>query len=575
MNNRTSASGLDMGILCANLAWVMACLPSWLLFRLALYFPRLTQERRLRALLRRHRDTDFGRQHGFAALQSAAAFAARVPLAEYSDFAAAIAALRRGEPSPRGAEPVLLLEPTSGSTGAPKLIPYTAALRREFQAAIQPWLAALYLVRPRLLCGRHYWSISPNTVLVATASAGPDAIPVGFADDAEYLGPVQRRLARWLFAVPPEIRRVTDPETFTHLTLLFLLHERNLRLISVWHPSFLTLLLDALPAHLPTLLCELRSGRIDAGLVLEPDLRQRLQAGLSATPARAAEVAATASDPGAFGRLWPRLQVISCWTDGWTSPWVERLRHGFPGVLLQGKGLLATEGVVTIPIGRGDARVCALRSHFLEFVEPLTGALRCLWELEPGHDYSVVLTTGGGLWRYRLHDLVRVSGICGRTPCLIFLGKDNAVVDLVGEKLHEQHVAAALSAAADATGILPAFAMLAPTITGRRCRYLLFLELSSAAATAETARFAAAVEAELCRNYHYAHARRLQQLGAVEPFRLCGNAMAAYRAALVAAGIKAGDVKLPALRGESFWPNVFAPPGGTPPAGMGPTLEET
>jgi hypothetical protein len=547
----------DMGTLCANLAWVLACLPSWLRFHLALHFPRWTQERRLRALLRRHRATDFGRRHGFAGLGNAAEFAARVPLAEYSDFEAAIAALRRGEPSPFCADPALLLEPTSGSSGAAKLIPYTAALRREFQAAIQPWLAALYLARPRLLCGRHYWSISPNTLPAATESTDPAAVPVGFADDAEYLGPVQRRLAHWLFAAPPEMRHVTDPAAFTHLTLLFLLRERNLRLISVWHPSFLTLLLDALPAHLPTLLCELRSGRLDAGLLLPPHLRQRLQTAFHAAPARAAEVAAwAAASPEAVGRLWPRLQVISCWTDGQTAPWVERLRRGFPGVLLQGKGLLATEGVVTIPTGHGEASVCALRSHFYEFLEPETGTLRRLWELQQGHDYSVVLTTGGGLWRYRLHDLVRVSGTCGRTPCLTFLGKDNAVVDLVGEKLHEQHVATALRAAADATGIRPAFALLAPRIAEGGCRYLLFLELPDAAADA-AARFAAAVEAELCRNYHYAHARRLGQLAAVEPYRVGGNAMAAYRETLVAGGIKAGDIKLPALRGESFWPEVF------------------
>jgi hypothetical protein len=563
-----------MGTLWANLAWALACLPSWFAFRLALHVPRRTQEQRLRALLRRNQDSAFGRQHGFASLRNAAAFAARVPLAEYADLAPAIAALRRGVPSPLGAEPVRLLEPTSGSSRAPKLIPYTAALQREFQAAIQPWLAALYMARPRLLCGRHYWSISPNTVPAASAAAGPDAIPVGFADDAEYLGPLQRRLARWLFAVPPDIRHVTDPQAFTHLTLLFLLRERNLRLISVWHPSFLTLLLDALPAHLPALLGELRNGRLDAGLVLAPDLRQRLQAGFSAAADRASELSAwAASEPGQFGRLWPRLQVISCWTDGRASPWVERLRQAFPGVLLQGKGLLATEGVVTIPTGRGDAKVCALRSHFFEFVEPATGTLRRLWELEPGQEYSVVLTTGGGLWRYRLHDLVRVSGFCARTPCLEFLGRDDAVVDLVGEKLHEQHAAAALSAATSATGIQPEFALLAPEVRSRGCYYLLFVEIPGVSAATEAARFAAAVEAELLHSYHYAHARRLRQLGAVQACCVGGNALATYRAALVAAGIKAGNVKLPALRGESFWPDVFAPQNGTPLAGMRSTAQ--
>jgi len=37
-------------------------------------------------------------------------------------------------------EPVLLLEPTSGSTSAKKLIPYTRGLQREFSSAIGKWL---------------------------------------------------------------------------------------------------------------------------------------------------------------------------------------------------------------------------------------------------------------------------------------------------------------------------------------------------------------------------------------------------------------------------------------------------
>jgi len=561
-----------MGTLCANLVWVLACLPSWLLFRLALWFPRWTQQRRLRGLLQRNQDTVFGRRHGFAGLRGHADFAAAVPLSGYADCAAAVAAARRGSSWPLAADPVLLLEPTSGSGRAPKLIPYTAALRREFQAGIQPWLVELYLNRPALLCGRQYWSISPNTAVGDAGATGPDAVPVGFADDAEYLGSVQRRLARWLFAVPPELRRVTDPDVFAHLTLLFLVREPNLRLISVWHPSFLTLLLEALPAHAATLEGELRSGQIAAALALPPDLRQSLQIRLKPTPARASEVARLAAlGTTGFGRLWPRLQVISCWTDGRASPWVDRLRQWFPGVLLQGKGLLATEGIVTIPVGPAGARACALRSHVLEFAEPGGGVVRALWEVQPGQEYSVVLTTGGGLWRYRLHDLVRVAGSCGRTPCLAFLGKDDLVVDLVGEKLHEPHVAAALAAAATAAGVQPAFALLAPAPEGGPCRYLLFLELPGSDEASAAGRFAAAVEAELRHNYHYDHARRLGQLGAVETVRVPGNAMAVYRAVRVAAGMRAGDVKLPALCPEPFWRDVFGPPAGvSPDAGARP-----
>ena len=187
----------------------------------------------------------FGRRHHFASLRSPSDFSKNVPLAEYADFADAIAAARQGEPFTLNAEKLLLLEPTSGSTRVPKFIPVTAALRREFAAAVKPRIAWLYLAHPRLFFGRQYWAVSPNTP--APAPDLPTAVPVGFADDADYLGFAGRLMSRGILTVPGEIRHVADPELFTRITLFFLFKEKNLRLISVWHPSYLTLLLDAIP----------------------------------------------------------------------------------------------------------------------------------------------------------------------------------------------------------------------------------------------------------------------------------------------------------------------------------------
>jgi hypothetical protein len=535
-------------ILACNLLWFAACLPSWICFLMAKRQPQRTQERLLRQLLHQNRDCDFGRRHGFANIRTPEEFAARVPLAEAADFAEAIAAVRHGSAFALASEPVLLLEPTSGSSGTPKLIPYTASLRQEFQAALGPWIAWLYLAHPRLLAGRQYWAISPNTTVPGTETVAADAVRVGFADDTEYLGVAGRCLARQIMVAPSELRLVTDPESFAHLTLLFLLRDANLRLISVWHPSFLTLLLDAIPRHLPAILNELRTGVLDGSLALAPDIRAKLQAQFLADSRRAADLEALdlPNHPEKIGQAWPQLDIISCWTDGRPEPWLGRLRSLFTEVAVQGKGLLATEGVVTLPTGCGRLHPCALRSHYFEFIEAETGLVRRLWELQANHDYSIVLTTGGGLWRYRLHDRVRVDGFCGATPSLRFLGKDNAVSDLVGEKLDDCHVAEALAAAETTTGLHPAFAMLAPRLTADACGYLLSLEFATASATQEAATFAAAVETELCRNYHYAHARNLGQLQAVQPV-LVENGAATYRAACEARGTKAGAIKIPAL----------------------------
>lgn len=541
----------SVAITVCHVLWFLTCLPGWLLFLVALRHPRLAQERTLRRLIRRNRSSGFGRRHGFHAMRGAADFAARVPLAEYEDFAGAIHAAREGLGYTLSASRPLLLEPTSGSSGTPKLIPVTAALRREFAAAVQPWIAWLYMAHPGLVFGRQYWAISPNTTMPVASADSPGAVPVGFADDADYLGVAGRLLARGVLAVPPELRHIADPETFSQMTLLFLLREKNLRLVSVWHPSFLTLLLDAIPRHIVAIVEALRTGILPPTAAMPPELRARISGRFRADARRAAELSDLdlAAHPERMGRIWPRLAVISCWHGPRAEPWLGVLRAQFPQAAVQGKGLLATEGCVSLPTGCGALRPCAVRSHYLEFIAAGDGSVHPVWELEQGGTYSVVLTTGGGLWRYRLHDEVRVTGFLGATPCLEFLGKDNAVSDMVGEKLHERHAAEALKAAETAAGIRPVFAMVVPekACGSGACGYRLLLELPAARAGQDAARdWADTVERELCRNYHYAHARRLGQLEALQvtPVR---DGLAAYRRARESRGMRLATLKPPAL----------------------------
>lgn len=526
----------------ANCCWMLACLPGWLRFVVALRAPEATQAAIRRRLLSDHRQAAWGRGRDLTAIAPTA----------YDDYREAIGRIMAGEAGVLTTAPVTLLEPTSGSTAAAKLVPYTAPLRREFQNAIAPWVFSLYLRRPRLLFARHYWSISPATEPGHAASR----TPVGFASDAAYLGFFQRSLARRLFTVPPEVRAIRAPGDFWLVTALLLGADADLGLISVWHPSFLRLLVETIQARREELAGAIRSGVLPASLALEPGARAVVQGRLRRDPRRADLVARFT--PALLPALWPRLQLVSCWDQGRAQAEAETLRRWFPGALVQGKGLLATEGVVSIPWG--DRQVAAVRSHLLEFLEPDSGRILALHELEPGRDYLVLLTTGGGFVRYRLGDLVRCSGFVGKTPTLEFLGRTGGGCDLVGEKLAPAQAEAAIAAAE--AGAPLRFAMLAPDSDGRG--YALFLEDDQGR---DPAALAAAVEGGLRAGYHYDHARNLGQLRPVAPVPV-SDAPRRYRDALVARGMKAGDVKAVALHPDPDWRSRFG--ASPPPPGPGP-----
>jgi len=507
--------------------WAGSSLSGTRRYRAALRDPDAIQRALLSHYVRANSETTFGRRHRFAKIRSVEDFQAAVPIAGYDGHRPSIERLAAGEPGVLTRAPVERLAPSSGSTAAVKLIPYTKPLRREISRAVDVWIADLYVRRPALMAGRAYWSITPAgfSTRIAAAAGRPSGPPIGFDDDSEYLGGMRRALARAVLAVPSSVAQFANCDDFRVKTLEHLLLARDLRLISVWHPSFLTHMLDALQTNWTRLLGDV--ARIDHRRSRE---LQRL-------------------NPDDLAGIWPNLALISCWGDGPARPYAADLARRLPHIEVQPKGLIATEGIVTIPFR--DRHPLAICSHFFEFVAA-DGTPRLAHELESDVDYRVVLTTGGGLYRYALGDRVTVDGWMGATPSLRYVGKEDRVSDRFGEKLSDGFVATVLDSLFSA-GERPRFAMLAPEETTTGVAYTLFIE----SATSVPSGLAEALESGLRRNPHYAWCVELGQLRPACVQRVGPNADRAYVGFCTANGQRLGDVKPVSLHAGFGWRGVL------------------
>ena len=530
-------------------------------------------------ILERNADTSFGREHGFQDITSVAEYQRAAPLSSYEDCETDIARMAGGESNVLTGEPVILFEPTSGSTSASKLIPYTKSLKLEFQRGIGPWLYTAFTTWPSLLTGKQYWSITPIDEDKPFTDGG---IPIGFEEDSEYFGALKKKFIQTVMAVPPAVRRIQDRETFRYLTLLYLLQCRDLSLISVWNPTFLLLLLEGLPRHAPSLISDIAEGTLTPPNAIATDLKDEIVSSLRQDPGRARELesllGACNNDPlwrdskvrALHEAIWPKLALISCWADGHSAEYAAALAGFFPNTPIQPKGLLATEGFVSFPLGRKAGAALALTSHFFEFVEADSGGdtteVRLAQELELGQIYSVVITTGGGLYRYRLHDLVEVTGFEGDCPMVRFVGKEDAVVDLFGEKLNESHVRCVAAEQFASHGPPPAFWVIAPEKDGDYSgHYTLFAQWRQSyedGASTENLlkKLVAGLEKGLQENYHYRYCRELGQLNQLRGFLIpaeSGNAGARFLEACSSLGQRLGDVKPVALHGHRGLSGVF------------------
>lgn len=524
--------------------------PAYRRFRQATLQPEQAQEAVLMTILEAGRDSVYGKRWDFGSIRSAREYQSRVPIVTYDDLADHIERMKRGETGILTSEKVVMFEPTGGASAASKYIPYTRRLKSEFNRAASAWIHDLYRHRPALRKGPGYWSISPAGREREVTSGG---IPVGFELDTEYLGGILERLLGQMLVVPPAIGRVSDPGAHRYVTLRNLIGRRDLRLISVWNPTFLTLLVEALGTTADRLIDDVRRGTLTPPTGLPADVHAALAAPLRPDPSRADELVAIVREQGRLAphRLWPELALISCWTSASSRLFLPAIETEFPGVEIQGKGLLATEGFVSFPLCGYAGSALALDSHFFELLpcEGAGGRARLAHEVEIGGRYTVLLTTGGGLYRYALGDEVEVIDLFEDCPLIRFVGRRGNVSDLCGEKLVDSFVDEVLGRVLGRAGVTAQFSMLAPE-AGSPPRYLLFLEAPPIGASAPA--ILEDLDRELGRNPQYGYCRRLGQLGAPEVV-LVERGVERYLASCQERGQRAGSVKPAALRKEMDW----------------------
>jgi len=528
----------------------------------------------LQRILSANRGCDFGREHHFGEIATVENYQQRVPVCAYEDFEPYIERIAEGRPEVLTGERVQQFGLTSGSTQASKLVPYTKALVNEFQAGIDPWVYYLFRSFPRIVSGKSYWSVTP---VGERKSHTPGGIPVGFDDEQQYFSPLTQWVLGSIMAVPSSLAQLKDMDTFRYVTLRLLLPEKSLTWVSVWNPSFLTLLLEPLTASFSRLIEDIRLGTLPVASQIESPLRDVILPLCKANPARAAELASLArtwqdrpfTEPFQSGRtlyeaIWPRLSVISCWAHGSAAQALPALRAYFPRAAIQPKGLLATEAFVSFPF-KDDLSALSLLSHFFEF-EEVDGteepAIKLAHQLQSGRRYAVIVTTGGGLYRYRLNDVVEVVDCYHQCPLIRFVGRQLQVVDICGEKLNEAFVRATIEDALAKHHLKAAFWMMAPQWPDNtRPFYTLFIQFDVGMSVDEEQlqRLIHEMDEAMQASYHYEYARRLGQLAPCRLFVIAHecDASHAYLSVCVGLGQRLGDIKPTVLHAYQGWAREF------------------
>jgi hypothetical protein len=322
------------------------------------------------------------------------------------------------------------------------------------------------------------------------------------------------------------------------------------------NPSTLLLLCRTMERHLPRLIGAIADGALGFPGDVTPDVAEQLRPYLAADPVRARQLERDLA--GATGvelaRVWRDLELVVCWQSAIVAPYLRQLEPYLAGVGRRDYITQASECIMAIPNADGSSGgQLAYTSHFFEFIpEDCIGSptpvTRFAWELEAGRVYELVVTTSGGLYRYRIGDCFRVKGFSGQVPEIEFLYRSGKTSSITGEKLTEYHVLEAARRAAADEAVAPAEFLCFPR-SGPDPHYGLLISWPGVTGPARPLeRWLARFDAQLgVINPEYGEKRRSGRLGGVVGLVVGEGGFEAYRRDLARAGVSEDQVKLGVL----------------------------
>ncbi len=459
-------------------------------FEAATQNPQQVQEEKLLDMVRTNAGTDYGRRHGFDRIKSVKDYQTQVPVVTYDDIKSDMDRLVSGESNIFTAEAPIMFAQTSGTTGDPKYVPVTPTCKgREHSDVMRTWTFHAKQSHPDIFEGKVVSLVSP-----AVEGHTPSGLPYGSASGHIYKN--MPGIIRNAYAIPYDSFEIEDYGAKYYVIMRIALAS-EVTFLATANPSSILKMCEKANEYGERIIKDIHDGTLDDDLPIESRLRAAVSRKLKPDPARARELEQFRSRrqgdllPADY---WPRLSLIGCWKGGTVGHYLEK----FPGwfypdgertIPVRDWGFLSSEARCSVPLSdEGSSGVLTIASNFFEFVpvdeleaqrdNPEKWDFLTVGQIEDGKDYYIFFTTTGGLYRYDINDVIRVTGRYNNTPQIVFLRKGRGMTNITGEKVSVNQVINVIQSAAEKTGTVASH--FKAEADAENSRYVLRVEFSSA-----------------------------------------------------------------------------------------------
>ncbi|MGV8162960.1 MAG: GH3 auxin-responsive promoter family protein [Candidatus Nanoarchaeia archaeon] len=423
-------------------------------FRKALKDPLKVQEKLLLRIISKNSNTVYGKMNSFKKIKSIKDYQQFVPIVSYEDLSKYIELMKNGENNILTKDRVIFFATTSGTTKNVKLIPVTKERNRIFRMELLLWSFFFLRTNKDVLRGKTLYFAGPYHEFYTDAGIPCGSISGYLANKAPWF--IKSKLA-----VPPKVYNIMN---FNEKTKKIALHSLNSNVTQIGFASPIEAILffDYLKENRAMLLRELKKkGHFRRA--------KRLSELKEFKPID----------------IWPHLKLINCIKSHSNKKYLDVLNEKIgTKIKIRDPGIYSSEGRLSLCVDDSEdvSGVIPVNEIFFEFLEykegQTIGTPITIEKLKKNKEYSVIITTTEGLYRYDMGDVVRVVGFKEKLPSIQFVTRNN-FLNIAGELAHEDVLVESINIALKKSKISANNFTVIPKITPpNKPRYEILMEFS-------------------------------------------------------------------------------------------------
>lgn len=442
-----------------------------------------TNKELLLRIIKDNKDTEYGKKYNFDQIHSLEDFKRSVPFSEYDDYAPYIERMiNNNETNLISSYPAVFYAKSSGSVGAPKYIPVSQETIDVYSLSATSRLFASVERYHRKKFGKGFPRGRGLNTMEVQNKPTKSGVPSGTISGSTVAN--KKKFLKYAFTSPLPVIFPEEQMDMKYLKLRYALEDSGLVFMV---SAFMTGLVDIMNymKHNWEMLCDdIEKGTINDTIMISDKLRSELTAQLKPNHKRADFLRKEFSkgfETPIVPRIWPNMTWIGAIGTGGFTGYTEKMRE-FTGkdIYIDFTVYAASESLFAGAVQPEDTSfVVYPHACFYEFIpedaedDSVTYSLD---ELEVGKNYEVVLTNLSGFYRYKIKDVVKVTGYYNKAPKIEFVYRKNQMISIAGEKTSEESLRWVINEFQKETGIfILDYAIYADTESDPG-RYIILLE---------------------------------------------------------------------------------------------------